>query len=169
MVRKIFGPRYDRNEYIRAREVRVIDSNGENLGVMDTRDAVELARSKQLDLVLISPNEEVPVAKITDWSKFKYQLSKKSKQKGKSASVKEWWFKPKIAEHDIMNKLNNLQKHLDKGGKAKVTIRFMRRALPDDMYTTLNKVLSLSEGFSDKASEVLREGRNLSVFLTKKK
>lgn len=166
---KIREPQIARNERIKSEKVRLISETGENLGVLKTEDALELARSKELDLVLISPNLEVPIAKIADWSKLKYLKQKKDKNKGKSVTVKEWWFKAKIEQHDINNKLNQVEKFLKKGGKVKITIKMVKRATYEQMYETLNKVLELSEVFAEKASDINREGRNISVFLKYKK
>ncbi len=160
-------PDVERNERIRAREVRLIDQEGNNVGVIDTRKALEMAREAEMDLVLISKGADVPVAKIIDWAKFKYLKNKKTKSK--QITSKEWWFKPNIEEHDIQNKLNNIKKFLKKGGKAKVTVRFAKRATFEGMRDTLNKILELSSEFSEPESEINKEGRNLSIFLKNKK
>jgi translation initiation factor IF-3 len=149
--------------------MRVIGSSGENLGVLTKQEALSKAKEEGLDLVLISPKQETPVAKIVDWSKFKYVQKKKQKKQGKSVEVKEWWFKPNIEPHDINNKLNNIEKYLKKGGKVKVTIKYKRKALYSDMQDTMNKVMEMSSEFSEPVSEINKEGRNLSVFLKYKK
>lgn len=148
--------------------MRVIDGKGENLGVLTKEEALEKAKERGLDLVLLSPNQKVPVAKILDWSKFKYLQSKKDKNKGKSVTVKEWWFKPKIEEHDIDVKLSQVEKFLKKGGKVKITIRSIRRSTREQMYSTMDTILEKVEAYAEKASEVTREGRNISIFLTNK-
>lgn len=139
------------------------------LGVMSKDEALMKARNQGLDLVVIAKNAETPVAKIVDWSKFKYTQKKKTKNQTKSVELKEWWFKPKIEDHDILTKLKNVKKYLKKGGKAKITIKFKRRTNYEDMYNTLNRVIELSDEFSEPASEINKEGRNLSVFLKFKK
>ncbi|MCA9387019.1 translation initiation factor IF-3 [Candidatus Dojkabacteria bacterium] len=147
----------------------VIDSTGENIGTISREEALEKARVNGLDLVIIAKNQEIPVAKIVDWSKFKYLQKKKQKNQTKSVEIKEWWFKPKIEDHDILNKLRFVKKYLKKGGKVKITVKFIRRAQYDDMRDTLNRVIELSSDFSEPASEINREGRNLSIFLKYKK
>jgi len=162
-------PKDIKNEDIRAFKLRVIDNEGENLGVISKEEALQIARDQGLDLVLISPNDEIPVAKIIDWSKFKYLKSKKSKNKGKSVTIKEWWFNPNIEDRDIEYKLNNVKKFIEKGGKVKITIKPKKRVGLELMYETLNRIIAKSEEFADKASDINREGRNISIFLKNKK
>lgn len=133
---------------------------------MPTREAIELARGKDLDLVLLSPNSNPPVAKILDWSKFKYSQNKKHKNavRGRTKN-KEWWFKPKIEDFDINIKLGKIKKFLEKGGTAKVTVRSQRRVGRDQMYDTMQKVINYSEEFAEKLSDISKEGRNISVML----
>lgn len=160
--------KYERNERIKANEMRVIGVDGENLGTLSKKDALDIAREAGLDLVLLSPNQKIPVAKILDWSKFKYLQSKKDKNKGKSVTVKEWWFKPKIEEHDINVKLDQVEKFLKKGGKVKITVRSIRRSTREQMYQTLDTILEKSDEFAERASDIAKEGRNLSIFLKNK-
>ena len=94
---------------------------------------------------------------------------KKTKKQTKSVELKEWWFKPKIQEHDILNKLKNVKKHLEKGGKAKVTVKYVSRANFDDMKATLKRIVDLAQEFSEPMSEINKEGRNFSIFLKSKK
>lgn len=161
--------RYDKNEYIKAPKLRVIGAEGENVGVITRSEALTMAREAELDLVLISPNEDIPVAKIIDWSKFKYNQSKKLKGHTKSVTIKEWQFKPKIEERDIDVKLKQALKYLKKGNKIKFTVKYKRRTTPQDVYDTMNKVLEMAEPFTEKVSDLNREGRNLSIFLKYKK
>jgi len=161
-------PRYDKNQYIRAEKLRVIDDDDGNLGVMSKTDALNLSREKGLDLVLISPNQDIPVAKIIDWSKFKYIQSKKNKNKGKSVTLKEWWFKPKIEDHDIDVKLRQVEKFLKKGGKAKLTVKYVRRATFEEMYSTVDKLVEKVKDFADMEGEINKEGKNLTIFVNNK-
>lgn len=162
--------RYPRNGQIKQKKVRVITDDEDNIGVIDTSKAMEMAREKGLDLVLLSPNQEIPVAKFLDYSKFKYEQSKKHKnKKGTQNKTKEWWFKPKIHDHDIKVKLNQVEAHLKKGGTAKATVKYMRRASYFDMNSTMDSVLELSSEFAEPMAEVTKEGRNLSVLLKYKK
>jgi translation initiation factor IF-3 len=103
-------PQVDRNHFIKAATLRVIDENGENLGVLQTSVALEMAKQRELDLVLISPVAVPPVAKIVSWSKYKFDLSKKKKaQKGKTSEQKGMWIKPFIDEADLAHKLKRVK------------------------------------------------------------
>ena len=124
------GPRA--NESIEAAEVRLIDENGENVGVVKTRDAVQRAAQASLDLVEISPGAKPPVAKIMDLGKYKYELQKKqneARKKQKTIEVKELKFRPNIDEHDYQVKMKNMHKFIDAGDKVKVTLRFRGREM----------------------------------------
>lgn len=136
---------------------------------MPTEEALNLAKESDMDLVVISKGGNDTVAKIIDFSKFKYIQNKKKKGSSKSSVVKEWWFKPKIEDHDINIKLKKAKTYLEKGAKVKITVRSIRRTTRDDMYNTLERVLELSKEFAEKASDINKEGRNLSVFLKYKK
>ncbi len=147
----------------------MIKSDGEVLGVISKEEALSKAREAGLDLVVIAKNHDIPVAKIIDWSKFKYLQKKKTKNQTKSVELKEWWFKPKIEDHDIQNKLNNVEKYLKKGGKAKITVKYVRRADFEDMKETLRRIIEMADNFSEPMSEINKEGRNFSIFLKYKK
>lgn len=116
-------------------------------------------------MVLISPNEEPPVARIVNWSKFKYLLEKKGKNKGKSVESKEWRFNANIAKRDIENKLSNVEKFLKKGGRVKILVRGRRKQTREMIKETMDNVLSIALEFAEKVTEVVHEGNNLSVFL----
>jgi translation initiation factor IF-3 len=124
-----------------------------------------------MDLVIISRAEnELPVARIIDWTKFKYQLSKKRKNsKTVSGEIKEWWFYPKITDHDIGVKLGNVEKYLKKGGRVKLTVKFKRRVQFEDMQHTMNRLKELSSVFAEPTADVSREGGNLVLFIKLKK
>ena len=100
------------NEGIRAREVRVIDANGEQLGIKSKQEALEIASRRNLDLVLVAPNAKPPVARIMDYGKYRFEQQKRkgSPQKQKVISVKEVRFSPTIDEHDFNTKLKNARK-----------------------------------------------------------
>ncbi len=118
------------NEEIRDRELRIIDSNGDQLGIMSSRQALELAAERQLDLVKIAPQAKPPVCRIMDYGKFKFEQSKKEKEARKNQKViniKEIRFSPKIEDHDLNFKAKNAQKFLQEGDKVKITIRFRGR------------------------------------------
>ncbi|WP_245796390.1 translation initiation factor IF-3 [Domibacillus antri] len=120
------------NEGIRAREVRLIDQNGEQLGIKQKREALEIAGRVNLDLVLVAPNAKPPVARIMDYGKFKFEQQKKEKEARKNQKIiqlKEVRFSPTIDDHDFNTKLRNAIKFLEKGDKVKASIRFKGRAI----------------------------------------
>ena len=118
------------NARIRAKEVRVIDETGKQLGVMPTPGALQLARDQGLDLVEISPQASPPVCKIIDFGKFKYQQKKKEQEAKKSQVIvhlKEVKFRPRTEEHDLQFKLRHIKRFLEEGNKAKVVVVFRGR------------------------------------------
>ncbi|WP_111644655.1 translation initiation factor IF-3 [Paranoxybacillus vitaminiphilus] len=120
------------NENIRAREVRLIDPNGEQLGIKTKQEALEIAARMNLDLVMVAPNAKPPVCRIMDYGKFRFEQQKKEKEarkKQKVINVKEVRLSPTIEEHDFNTKLRNARKFLEKGDKVKATIRFKGRAI----------------------------------------
>ena len=124
------GPRY--NEFIQSPKVRVIDENGENLGVLYTREAMEQAQAVGLDLVEVSPNADPPVAKFLDVGKFKYEAQKKAnaaRKSQKTQEIKEIKMRPNIDDHDYDTKMKAIHKFLGEGDKVKVTLRFRGREL----------------------------------------
>ncbi|MEO9469873.1 translation initiation factor IF-3 [Parasphingorhabdus sp.] len=124
------GPRF--NELIISDTVRVIDDKGENLGVMNTGEAIDRAKEVGLDLVEVSPNAQPPVAKYLDVGKFKYEAQKKAnaaRKTQKVQDVKEIKMRPNIDNHDYMVKMKNVTKFIDNGDKVKVTLRFRGREM----------------------------------------
>ena len=124
--------RVRRNEEIDAQEVRVIDAEGEQAGVMPLPDAIELAKNVSLDLVEVSPNAEPPVCRIMDFGKYLFEQNKKaqsSKRKQKQVHVKEIKFRPGTDEGDYQVKLRKLVQFLENGDKTKVTLRFRGREM----------------------------------------
>lgn len=120
------------NEGIRAREVRLIDQNGEQLGIKTKVEALEIATRANLDLVLVAANAKPPVARIMDYGKFRFEQQKKEKEARKNQkiiSLKEVRLSPTIDEHDFNTKLRNAIKFLEKGDKVKASIRFKGRAI----------------------------------------
>lgn len=119
------------NERIRSAELRV-SIDGEQLGIMSKDEALQLARSKKLDLVLIVPKADPPVAKIISLNKYNYELKKREKQQAKNAranaiEIKEVKFRPAIGDHDLQIKMKQAQKFIDKGAKVKITIQMRGR------------------------------------------
>ena len=124
------GPRA--NSRINAQEVQVINSDGKNLGIVSTREAIELAKAQGLDLIEISPKANPPVCKIIELGKYKYDLQKKAhkaKKKQKIINLKEIKLRPGTGVHDYNFKLKNAQKFLKKGDKVKFTVRFKGREM----------------------------------------
>jgi translation initiation factor IF-3 len=124
------GPRF--NEFIQSPKVRVIDQDGENLGVMYTREAMEQAQSVGLDLVEVSPNADPPVAKFLDVGKYKYEAQKKAnlaRKSQKTQEIKEIKMRPNIDDHDYDTKMKKVAEFIGEGDKVKVTMRFRGREL----------------------------------------
>ncbi|WP_096180649.1 translation initiation factor IF-3 [Effusibacillus lacus] len=120
------------NEEIRAREVRLIDEKGEQLGIMPLNKALDLAAERELDLVNVAPTAKPPVCKIMDYGKFKFEQQKKEKEARKNQQViniKEIRLSPTIDEHDFQTKLRNAVKFLQNGDKVKVSVRFRGRQI----------------------------------------
>ena len=118
------------NEQIRDKEIRLIGEDGEQLGIMSTREAMKLAAEAELDLVKIAPTAKPPVCKIIDYGKYKYELTRKEKEakkKQKTVDVKEVRLSPNIDTNDLNTKVNNAKKFIQKGNKVKVTLRFRGR------------------------------------------
>ncbi len=124
------GPRVNRN--IRSPQIRLIDHEGNNHGVIDPRDALRMAEDVGLDLVEISPNADPPVCKIMDFGKYKYEQQKKAAEAKKNQrviEVKEVKFRPNIDSHDYDVKMRSVTKFLEEGDKVKVTLRFRGREM----------------------------------------
>jgi translation initiation factor IF-3 len=124
------GPRY--NQMITSDKVRVIDENGENIGVMYTREAIEQAAEVGLDLVEVSPNADPPVCKFLDVGKFRYEAQKKAnlaRKSQKTQEIKEIKMRPNIDDHDYDVKMRAIHKFIGEGDKVKVTLRFRGREL----------------------------------------
>jgi translation initiation factor IF-3 len=162
------------NEGIRAREVMVITDDGEKLGVMNTNQALDMAFSKSLDLVLVAPNAKPPVAKFMDYNKYKYEQQRKqreAKKHQKIVTLKELRLSPKIDTHDFETKLRNGRKFLEKGDKLKISIRFRGREMA---YTNQGREVMLDfakrcEDIADVESKPKQDGRNMFMTLTPKK
>lgn len=164
--------RVNRNHYIQAEKVFVIRDNEEPLGEMNTKDAIEIAREADLDLIEISPKANPPVAKIMAWSKYKYEITKKKKEakKNKSAEQKEMWFKAFIDEGDLDHKLKKVTEFLAKRHPVKIQIRPVGRTPNDQMLDLIRRILEKLEGkFEPNEESPKREGRNFSLILRPKK
>nr|WP_275298385.1 translation initiation factor IF-3 [Clostridium sp. YIM B02555] len=162
------------NEEIREKELRVIGSEGEQLGVITAAEARRLAEEKELDLVMISPSAKPPVCKIMDFGKYIYEQSKKEKEakkKQKIVSIKEVRVSLTIEEHDIDIKAKNARKFLLDGDKVKITVRFRGREM--ELGHVGQKIL---DNFASKLEDVClvekrpkREGRSMTMVLGPKK
>ena len=162
------------NEQIRDREVRVIGEDGQQLGVMSSRDAMKLAEEAGVDLVKIAPTAKPPVCRIVDYGKFRYEQTRKekdAKKKQKTTEVKELRLSPNIDTNDLNTKVNAARKFLSKGDKVKITLRFRGREMAhmnsskhilDDFAQALADIAVV-----DKAPKV--EGRSMTMFLTQKR
>ena len=161
------------NRQIRAKEVQLIGDNGEKLGVFTLEDAIEKAESKDLDLVLVSPNVNPPVCKIMNYGKYKFEQAKKEKEakkKQKVLEVKELRVTPNIEEHDFGFKSKNARKFLQDGNKVKITVRFRGREVNNTKAgeTVLNKFIEELEDVSTVEKKPKLEGRNMFIILAKK-
>ena len=162
------------NEQIRDREVRLIGADGEQLGIVSSREAQKIADEAGLDLVKIAPNAKPPVCKIVDYGKFKYEQirkEKEAKKKQKVIDVKEIRLSPNIDTNDLNTKMNAARKFLAKGDKVKVTLRFRGREMAH-MNNSKHILDDFAESLSDisvieKAPKV--EGRSMTMFLTVKR
>nr|WP_286181746.1 translation initiation factor IF-3 [Desulfovibrio sp. Huiquan2017] len=159
-----------RNERIRIPKVRVVDDDGEQLGVMATRDALDRAKEKGLDLVEVAPNADPPVCKIMDYGKFKYQQQKKlqeAKKKQTVIKIKEVKFRPKTDEHDYQTKLKNIVKFLEGGDRCKVTIFFRGREIvhKDRGLAMLERVVVDLQDLAKVESKPMSEGRTMTMML----
>ncbi|MBR0476297.1 MAG: translation initiation factor IF-3 [Treponema sp.] len=162
------------NEQIREKEVRLIGEHGEQLGIMSSKEALQLAITAGLDLVNVSPMAKSPVCKIIDYGKFRYEMEKKqkdAKKKQKVMEIKEIRLSPNIDDNDVNTKARSARKFLEEGNKVKVSLRFRGREMShmaaskhilDDFAEKLSDVAII-----DKPSKV--EGRSLVMFLTEKK
>ena len=159
------------NERIRIREVRLIDEEGNQLGVIPTVEALQAAREKGLDLVEVAPNANPPVARLMDYGKFRYEESRKEREarkKQKQAQVKEIRFTPNIDTHDLDTKVRHARKFLMSGDKVKVAVRFrgrqnLHRDLGRDL---LMRVIEMLDDVSQVDQMPRSEGRDMSMLLS---
>ncbi len=158
------------NEEIRAREVRVVDPSGNQLGIMPVREALRLAEERQLDLVEIAPQAKPPVCRLMDYGKYKYEQSKREKEARKRQriiNIKEVKLRPSIEEHDFQVKARNAARFLKEGDKVKVTIMFRGREI---MHTQLGHQLLLRLAEQVKDLSIIErqpklEGKNMVMIL----
>ncbi|MFA9378459.1 MAG: translation initiation factor IF-3 [Lachnotalea sp.] len=162
------------NEQIRDKEIRLIGENGEQLGVMSAKDAMDLAREAELDLVKIAPTAKPPVCKIIDYGKYRYELARKDKEakkKQKTVDIKEVRLSPNIEENDLNTKIGAARKFIEKGDKVKVTLRFRGREMAH-MHSSRHILDEFAEKLADIAiveKPAKLEGRSIMMFLTEKR
>lgn len=162
------------NEQIRDKEVRVIGSDGQQLGIMSAREAQKLAAEAELDLVKIAPKAQPPVCKIIDYGKYRYEQARKEKEarkKQKTVEIKEVRLSPNIDTNDLNTKVNNARKFLSKGNKVKVTLRFRGREMAHVQQSKhiLDDFAKLVEDLAVVEKPAKLEGRNMSMVLTEKR
>jgi len=160
-----------RNEQIKVPKVRVVDENGKQIGIMPTRKALDLAREKGLDLVLVAPNADPPVARIMDYGKYKYQLTKKQKEnKKKAVQLKQMKFRLKIDEHDYQTKVRHIRRFLEEGHKVRVVVMFIGREMmfTDKGKEILERVIKDTEDLAVVESPPKVEGRDMWMVLKPK-
>ena len=162
------------NEQIRDREIRLIGSNGEQLGIMSAKEAMKLAEEAELDLVKIAPNAKPPVCKIIDYGKYRYELARKEKEakkKQKTVEIKEIRLSPNIDTNDLNTKINAAKKFIVKGDKVKVTLRFRGREMAHIAHSK-----HILDDFAKEVEDVAvvekapkQEGRSISMVLAEKR
>ena len=165
---------YSINEQIRDKEVRLIGEDGEQIGIVSVKEAMQMAREADLDLVKISPNAKPPVCKIIDYGKFRYEQMRKDKEakkKQKMMETKEVRLSPNIDVNDLNTKANQARKFLGKGDKVKVSLRFRGREMAH-----VNVGKEILDSFYEKLSDIAvvdkpakLEGRSMVMFLAEKK
>ena len=162
------------NEQIRDREVRLIGPDGEQIGVVSSREAQKIADEAGLDLVKIAPNAKPPVCKVIDYGKYRYELARKekdAKKKQKMVELKEIRLSPNIDTNDLNTKMNAAKKFLAKGNKVKITLRFRGREMAH-MSSSKHILDDIAENLSDvavveKAPKI--EGRSIGMVLAEKR
>lgn len=161
------------NEQIRANKVQIIDDEGKKVGPISLNEALEMAYDKKLDLVLVAPNAEVPVCKLMNYGKYKFEQAKREKEAKKKQKVletKEIRITPNIEEHDFGFKTKNARKFIEDGNKVRVTVRFRGRELNyvklgED---TLNKFIEELSDVAVPEKRPVLEGKNMFIILAKK-
>lgn len=162
------------NEQIRDREVRVIGAEGEQLGIMSSKDAYMMAKEKDLDLIKIAPTATPPVVKIANFGKYRYEMMRKEKEAKRNQRVtelKEIRMTPNIDQNDLNTKLSAARKFLEKGNKVKVALRFRGREM-----SRMNQSKYILDEFAEQLKDIAVldkpakvEGRNMAIVISPKK
>lgn len=158
------------NERIRIREVRLIDDEGNQVGVIPTREALDMARERGLDLVEVAPNASPPVCRLMDYGKFRYEQSRKERDSKKNqhvVKVKEVRIEPKIGDHDLETKGRNAAKFLDAGNRVKLTVLFRGRSIthPELGKDLLDRLTEQLEGHGIIEQAPRMEGRTMTMHM----
>lgn len=161
------------NEQIRAKEVQIIDSEGNKIGPISLHEALDMAYDKKLDLVLVAPNAQIPVCKLMNYGKYKFEQAKREKEakkKQKTFELKEIRITPNIEEHDFAFKCKNAKKFIEEGNKVKITVRFRGRELNyvKQGETALNKFIEELQEVATPEKRPILEGKNMFIILAKK-
>lgn len=161
------------NEQIRDKEVRVIDENGVQLGIMSVKEALRIAEEKKLDLVKIAPHANPPVCKIMDYGKYKFELAKKEREAKKNQrviNVKEIRLTTTIEDHDFNVKVKNAIRFLQDGDKVKVSIRFRGREVlhPEIGEEIINKFIEMVKDYGIVEKKPKLDGKNLTAVIAPK-
>jgi translation initiation factor IF-3 len=164
--------RYHR-DYPRVRDVRLIDENGVQHGVVDVHQALAIARERELDLIEVAPMASPPVCRIMDYGKYKYEQAKRDREahkKQKGGDVKGVWFRPGTDDHDFEFKVKNALKFLAEGDKVKVTVRFRSREIthPEFGRKLLDRVVELAGDKASVEKPAGMEGRTMTLILAPK-
>ena len=162
------------NEQIRDREIRLIGEDGQQLGIMSSREAMKIAREAELDLVKIAPQAKPPVCKIIDYGKYRCELARKEKEakkKQKTIEVKEVRLSPNIDSNDLNTKIASARKFIEKGNKVKVTLRFRGREMAHVQSSRhiLDEFAKALEDIALVDKPAKMEGRSMAMFLTEKR
>ncbi len=158
------------NKGIRATEIRVIGSDGGQIGIVSVAEALRIAESEELDLVEVSPDAKPPVCKIMDHGKYKYELTKKkqeAKRKQKSVQIKEIKVRPKTDDHDLETKVRHVEKFISGGDKVKITLVFRGREfmLKEQANAILEKIMEMTKDFALVEQTPKYEGRVITMLL----
>ena len=158
-----------RNHRIRVPKIRVVGPEGNQVGLMDTKEALEIAKEAGLDLVEVASQASPPVCRIMDFGKYVYEQQKKSKDsKGSSSKTKEVKFRPRVDVHDFMTKLRRAEEFLDKGNKVKLTLSFRGREMAHTEvgFETIGRAMKNITHMATPDNEPKLVGRNINVMLT---
>jgi translation initiation factor IF-3 len=160
-------------DYPRVRDVRLIDDDGQQLGIVNVRDALEMSRERGLDLIEIAPQATPPVCRIMDYGRYKYEQSKKEKENGKKqkgGDLKGLFLRPGTDDHDLEFKVKNAIKFLQDGDKVKFTVRFRSREIthPEFAKALLDRVVIAAAEYSVVDKPPSMEGRTMTMILAPK-